>query len=181
MNLAVLDTQTPFSITQFTDYNTIAWLTNDSVFAVDDGEGKVQGFELAAIEDFTLDAVVVDQFISRISGFLKFFVPLIGLLMWGAIFGFNVIWGMIYLLFLGTLISITGSIMKRELDFAQSYRMGLYAMTISYLVGFVFWGLKAWTPFTPFVFMSTLIVMAVVVLNLKNSAHGFAVSAKKKS
>jgi len=167
MNLAVIDTQTPFGLTQFEEYNTLAWLTQDSLFYVSEENGEVSGFPVAELGDTTMDKERVEAGLKIVSGFTKWIFPAMVVILTFALFLFNMIWGMLYLLFLAALISIMRAVLDQSAGYGESYRTGLYAMTILYGVNLGVMLLSNFTGFQRFPLLTTVLVMAVLFMNFR--------------
>jgi hypothetical protein len=167
-NILVVDTQNEFSISKFQDYQTLMWLTGDSLFFIDDGEGEVSGVSLDEVDDIVLTKDNVSSFKDTALGIVKFFVPMFMAIGFIFIFIGLGIWNLIYLLFLAVFISIVRTALDMDANYGLSYKTGLYAMTFIYVAGVIMDVVRIWTPFATFPFMMSLIALAGVGLNLKN-------------
>lgn len=169
-HLAVIDTATPFSVPQFKEYGAFTWLTNDSLYYVDDQNGEISGAELSEVPDVVVTKSMVDEFSLAVTSTLKKLIPLFAV--GGALLLFLglLAWHSLYLIFVASLISLVRSSLKLPAGFGLSYKTGLYAMTYTYTAMFVMLFINVATPlsFTGFPFMITLITLAGVGLNLKH-------------
>lgn len=162
LNLAVIDTKTPFSAAQFDEYHTIAWVAKDTIFIRGDSEMKT--YDLSDVSDFTVNKALIDSFLQSVSPWFNLITPL-------ALAGIFFMMGMIhvlrlvYLLFLAFLIWIVMKMISKPLSYGQSYTMGMYAMTLGLLAELAF----DWTNFQGFPFMFTLITLAVITGNFISS------------
>lgn len=170
-NLLVIDTQTPFSSSQFNQYQTIAWLTKDAL-VYKERSYKVQIFDLSQIPEFKLDKATISSLAQKISPWLKFVGPALLLVM---ILGLYImyIFRLVYALFLALVIFLAAKLFKKALTYKDSYKMSLYAMTLPLLVELVIRSTSQWTNFSGFPFMFTLITLGVVFINyLKQKSSG---------
>jgi len=157
-NLVVIDTKTPFSVNQFNQYRTFAWITEDSVFTKSDNQIKAN--DLSKTSNVTIDKVLVSSLINRFSPWVNLITPLaiIGILL--GIYLLHV-FRLVYLFFLAALIWILTKLLKKPLSYGNSYKTGLYAMTL----GLFAEALLGFFKLTGFSFMFTLISLAVVLIN----------------
>lgn len=167
-NLLVIDTKTPFSASQFNQYNTIAWLTKDSLF-YKDGEGQdLRGYQLSEIDDLTINRSLAQQTTKYLEPwynlitYLLFVAVLLGLT-------FVNILNLLYLLVLAALIWLMAKIFKWGLEYSQAYKVGMYAITLSLLVDTLLTLTHRWTNISGFNLMFSLIALAVVYLNLSKT------------
>lgn len=159
-NLVVIDTKTPFSATQFRQYDSIAWIAKDSLFIRENNGAQIRTIDLSQVSNFTVDKPFVNSLIGQISPWLKFVAPLAVI---GILLGFYALHAgrLLYLPFLALLIFLLAKLMKKSLPYGASYKVGLYAVTLGFFVELVL-GLVY---FPGFPFMFTLISLAVVLLN----------------
>lgn len=161
---AVIDTQTPFSATQFDDYKVAAWLTKDSViFKKNNFETRT--YSLTQVKDFKLTREVLNSYYNIVSPYLKFVGPILLVLSFTGIY-LLYDFRLIQLLLIASLIFLLGKIFKKSLGFSQSYKIGLYAITLGLIVDLVVSLTARWTYFHGFPFMVTILTLAVVLVNL---------------
>ena len=166
-NLAVIDTVTPFSLTQFKDYHALAWLSHDQIAFLDsNGAIKIQPIDKKV--NLTMNEDALHTFMPKVAPYFKFVPPLLVLAVFCAFlifFGFN----FIYLLFAALLIMLLGVLMKEKWSYGTSYRLGLHAITLPLLLNF----LLMMTPlsFAAIPFLFTAILLTVVYVNFKNSVR----------
>lgn len=164
VNLAVIDTKTPFSTAQFNKYQTIAiaWITSDSVVTRDD-KGQIRIYDLAQVSDLTINKQLVDTLLTKITPWFKLITPLV---VTGILFGFFLLNALrlIYLLILAILVLLLTKIIKKPLSWRNSYKVGLYAMTLGFFVEIAL----GWFRLSGFPFMFTLITLLVVLVNFLN-------------
>ncbi|MBI2334657.1 DUF1189 family protein [Candidatus Daviesbacteria bacterium] len=162
-NLVVVDTKTPFSAGQFNQYQTLAWLTKDAL-VYKENNLEVRVFDLSQIREFKLDKNMIISWGDKISPWLKFVGPVLAVLV---IFGLYIFYSLklIYLLFIALLIWLLAKIFKKVLTYGQSYKLGLYGVTLGFLVEILVGFTRQWTNFGGFPFMFTLITLGVVFIN----------------
>jgi len=159
-NLVVIDTKTPFSVTQFNNYNAAAWVTKDAVFTKN-SNGQIRTMDLSKISHFVINKSLAESLYNKISPWLVLIMPLIVVFM---LFGIYMVYlaNLLYLFFLALLIWLLARVIKKELSYGQSYKVGLYAMTLGFIVDIVFSILRL----HGFPFMFTILTLAVVFANL---------------
>lgn len=163
-NLAVIDTETPFSANKFDEFKVAAWVTKDSiVYNKNDIETTV--YSLSQIKDLTLNRQVLNSYFQLVSPYLKFIGPILLVL---SFFGLYLYYSLrfIHLLVIAALIFGLGKIFKRDVSFRQGYKLGLYALTLGLIVDLVISLTSRWTTFTGFPFMVTILTLAVIIVNL---------------
>lgn len=160
-NLIVINTKTPFSVSQFTSYDTAVWIMKDAVIAKSDDSAEMKTYSLAEVPDMTINKTMVQSLIDKFSPWLKF-APLAGL-------GFLLIaliayysWRLLYLLVLALIILLLTKLIRKPLPYAESYKVGLFAMTLGLIVDL----LLKWKQVVGFPFQFTLITLAVILVNL---------------
>lgn len=161
--LAVIDTQTPYSLAQFDQYGVIAWLTKDSIF-VKRNSYETRSYSLNKINDFKLNKDFVDSLSNMISPWLKFVGPTLMFLAFIGIY-LSYDFKLIYLLVLAVVIWLPAKIFKKTLPYGQSYKLGLYAITLGLIVELLVSLTNNLTGFSGFPFMFTLITLGVVFIN----------------
>lgn len=161
--LLVIDTNTPFSKTQLDQYKTVAWLTKDSI-VYKKSNLETRSYSLTEIKDFKLNKTSVDSLSSMISPWLKFAGPALMFLAFIGIY-LSYDFKLIYLLALAAVIWLLAKIFKKTLPYGQSYKLGLHAITLPFLVELVINFTSKWTNFSGFPFMFTLIALGVIFFN----------------
>ncbi|MDP2624575.1 MAG: DUF1189 family protein [Candidatus Peregrinibacteria bacterium] len=169
VNLVVIDTQTPFSVEQMREYETLLWITSDSLISMD-GQDSVTVNTLSEFPNVTIDKELVDT--SLLAGWdaIKRMLPVILIFMAVVMMVVFVVGRLFYVLILSVLILILTQIMGIEdLSFGGTYKIGLHAITLAMLVDVVVMGTTRWTGFNGFSFMFTVITLIVVGVNLKKA------------
>lgn len=158
-NLIVIDTKTPYSSDQFNQYETYAWLTEDSVFIRNNN--KIEANDLSKVSNITINRAFVTSLINKFTPWLKFITPLA---ITGILIGIYIAYSsrLIYLFFLALIIWVLAKFLKKPLSYGGSYKMGLYAMTLGLFVNLILSFFK----FPGFPFMLTIISIGVVLINL---------------
>ncbi|HSW48424.1 MAG TPA: DUF1189 family protein, partial [Candidatus Saccharimonadales bacterium] len=159
-NFAVIDTKTPFSVTQFNKYSTLAWVTSDSILVKDKNQGELKAIDLTKVQDFTLNRNSVNTFASKATPWLKLLLPIVTV---GIVVGLFIVnmFLMVYILFVAILIWVVLKLIKKPLSYGEAYKVGMYAITLELLVGVV----VAFLHLTGFPFMSIIITLLVVAFN----------------
>lgn len=165
LSLAVIDTQTPFSLEKFDEWKTIAWLGREQI-AIKDDRGSVRIETFAPEMSFTVNEGRLRLLETYLAPFYPFAAPLIvilvfvGFLLWLGVY-------FIYLILGALFIFILGRIMKHNWTYGASYRMGLHAMTLPLLLDLVLTPLTLSLSRLPFLF--TAILLAVIYANWKDT------------
>lgn len=164
-NLIVIDTKNPYSVSQFHDYKTSVWVTKDSVFYKDTGSLQIKSLDLSQLGNFILNKTTLDSLVSKYSPYLEFIGPILFVF---AILGFFMLYTfrLVYLLLMALLILLLSSLFKWGLNYSSSYKVGLYALTLAFLVEILVGVTQSYTHFLGFSFMFTLITLAAVIVNM---------------
>lgn len=162
--ILVIDTKNAFSQNKFNEYNVGIWITKDSiVYQKDKFETRTYSFN--QIKDFKLNREVLNSYYNPILPYLKFIGPILMILAFLGIY-LSYDFRLIHLLLVAALILVIGKIFKKDLGFGQSYKIGLYAITLGLTVDLVVNLTSRWSHFSGFPFMVTLITLGVVYINL---------------
>ncbi len=161
--LLVIDTTTPFSKTQLDQYKVTAWLTKDSII-YKKSDLETRSYSLIEIKDFKLNKDSLDSLSNMISPWLKFVGPAVMFVAFIGIYLFYDI-RLIYLLLLAAVLWLLSKLFKQTLSYGQSYKLGLYAITLGLIVELLVSLTSNLTRFSGFPFMFTLITLGVVFIN----------------
>ena len=165
-NLLVIDTQTPFSATQFDQYKTFFWLTKDSLF-YQNREFDQRSIDLSKSDNFTVNRNTIADWVGKINPWLNLLGPILILLTFTGLFlGFS--FNLIYFLFLAVLIFFLSSIFKWGLSYSGAYKTAIYSSTLSFLIDLVLFNTGIYTGFFGFPFLFTLTSLCIATINLQN-------------
>ncbi len=162
--IAVIDTKTPFSTNQFNEYNASAWVTKDSVI-YKDSKYETKTYSFAQIKNYKLNKTVLNSYKNTITPYFKFVGPVLLLISFIGIY-LSYDFRLIQLLIVAALILVLGKIFKQNISFGQSYKIGLYAITLGLVVDLIVSLTSIWTGFYGFPFMVTILTLAVVLVNI---------------
>lgn len=162
--LAVIDTKQTFSPEKFNLYKAAAWVTKDSI-VYKKSEVETRTYSLAQVKDFKLNQQVLNSFYQKFSPYLKFVGPILLVLSFIGLYLAYVL-RLIHLLLLASLIWLLSRIFKQTLEFGQSYKVGLYAITLGLIVDLVVSLTSRYTHFWGFPFMVSILTLVVVTVNL---------------
>lgn len=163
-NLVVIDTKTLFSKTQFDQYKVLVWVSKDSIiFRENDLETRT--YSLNKMKDFKLNKTVLDTFLKTFSPYFKFAGPILLILSLVGIY-LSYFFRLLYLLLLSSLIWLLGRLFKYNLGYIQAYKLGLHAITLGLIVELLADLAGPWTGFYGFPFMTAIITLGVVIVNL---------------
>jgi hypothetical protein len=165
-NLLVIDTKTPFSVTQFEQYKTLAWLTKDSLF-FQNREFDQRSIPLTDVENFTVSRQFIDDLANKINPWLSFVGPLLLVIVFiGMLIGF--IFNLVYMLFLAVLVYFLSAIFKWRLSYKTAFITAIYASTLAFIVDLILFNTGLFTGFFGFPFLFTLIALCVATINFQN-------------
>lgn len=162
-NLVVIDTKTPYSPEKFDEYKVEAWVTKNSIISKRNNV-ETRSYNLTQIKDFKLNKDSLKSFSNMLTPYLKFVGPILILLAFLGIY-LSYIFRLIHLLIVAALILVLGKIFKKDLGFGESYKLGLYAITLGLIVDLVVSLTSRWTYLYGFPFMVTILTLAVVLIN----------------
>lgn len=168
-NLLVIDTVTPFNATKLIEYQTIFWLTKDSI-AVKQKQGQIRLYSLSQIQqDVSITRQEVDRIFTALSPYAKFLTifggPILCLLFVIILF-VAFMFRLVYLLIFTIITYIVGKLLKLKFTYGQSYKIGMYAITLGLIVDVLFGFLRKWIYVPQISYMVTLITAVVVIVNL---------------
>lgn len=173
----VIDTATPFSPEKFKEYNAALWITKDSAVYQKD-QNETRSYSFSQIKDFTLNKLVITSFYNSFSPWIKFVGPILLLLSFlGIYLLFN--FKLIYLFFFAAIVWLISRLFKHDLTYNQSYKVGLYAITLGLILELALNITHRWTNFNGFPFMFTFVSLAVVVVNLFLSHENTSAKSEK--
>jgi len=162
-NLAVIDTKSPLTMDLFRNYNTLFLLSYDSIAYYDNNAIKIQSL------DKTFNGVVTKAKVSAALNEVKPFLKIIPLALLPIVLIFSFIGfifgNLIYLIFGAFIIWLALKAMKRNLGYGKAYQIGLHAITLGVILEatiFYFY------PSLEFPFFSTLLMLAIIWMNIKN-------------
>jgi len=165
-NLLVIDTQTPFSSTQFDQYKTVFWLTKDSLFYAN-REYDQRSIALKDVDNFTINKAFVQSLTNTISPWLTLVGPgLIILTVIGLFLSYT--FNLIYFLLLAVLIFFLSAIFKWGLNYSTSYKTAIYSSTLAFIIDLILFNTGIYTGFFGFPFLFTLIALCITTINLQN-------------
>ncbi len=161
-NLVVIDTATPFSLEQFDRYATLVWLTKTHL-AARDGKGQVRLNALQSLGGLTIDKTFVGNTLQKFAPVIKSIPFLI-----------------LVLVFLGTLIAISGKLLylliagaivflyfksrKDPISYRTAYQIALHAITFPILFIFV---IHLVFPQFQIPLLTTILLLLVVYMNTR--------------
>ncbi len=167
-NLIVIDTKTPYSAAQFTQYKTVGWLTRDSFFYQSNNNNEQRSMALTEIGNFILNKDLVNEWVSKASPWLNAVGPLLMIFMF-LVFFIGLTFKLLYFFILAALIFILSAVFKWELTYKTSYITAIYAATLGLFMDTAVIATSTYTGFTGFPFLFTLITLCVATVNLQNS------------
>lgn len=164
LRIATIDTKSEVTLDQFNVYNSVFWLSHNSIVALD----SAKALHTVVLGDLnaTIDVAHIRSALTKIEPYFIFITPLVVLLVFvGMIVSFLAM--IVYLLFDALLVYLLGKIMKEHWSYAQSYHLSLHAVTLPLLLSSVFYLLPI--PGIQLPFLSTALVLVIVYLNFANN------------
>ncbi len=162
-NFIVIDTKTPFSVSQFDSYKAFVWVSKDAVYARSQ-QNELKVYSLSKVDELTINKSVVDGLIAKVSPWLVVVVPVLSVLIIIGLF-IGYVFRLLYLFFLALCIFLLAKVMRRPISYGQSYTVGLYAMTLSFIIGILQFFIKELH--IPFLF--TIVALVIVAINLRSA------------
>lgn len=166
-NILVIDTKTPYSATQFNQYKTLVWLTEDSLF-YQSREFDQRSIDLSKVENIKINRQFVEGLVNTVSPWFKLIGPLLIVLVFIGLF-LGLTFKLVYFLILAVLIFFLSSIFKWGLNYSASYKTAIYASTLSLVVDLILFNTGVYTGFYGFPFLFTLTSLCIATINLQNT------------
>lgn len=161
-NLVVIDTTTQFSTEQFNKYDTVVWITKDTVHYRDDY--KIDSIPLNEVDNIIINRQIIESYGKQIEPYLGYVKPILVTLIFILSFaGYE--WNLFYLLLLALAIMLLLKILKWNLEYSSAYKIGMYAITLPLLLSFLINVTSTYTNFSGFPFLFSLVTLAVVFAN----------------
>lgn len=164
-NLVVISTREPIALADFERYDTIAILGNDAVWTLDAEKNQIQiqKFDQFSKEDMVINEQKVTEFVDMAMKVGKTVITILFIFLPLIVFVFLWLSYLSYL-FLGALVIwVVAKIRKVNLTYGQSYKIGLYLLTLPILYDVLTTG-----PLSMFhiPFLFTVILAVVAYTNL---------------
>ncbi|MDB5265186.1 MAG: hypothetical protein JWN64_757 [Parcubacteria group bacterium] len=159
-NLVVIDTQTPYTISQLEEYSTYVLVKKDAV-VIEQEDGQQRIMPLKDIGNFTLTKEIVRAWGGKLSSYL---IPGGILTTILALLFFTVLnlFALIYLLVIGLVVFLIAKLMKRTWGYKDSYKAAIHAATFAEIVAAIL--LILHLPMPPFSY--SILLLLVLVVNL---------------
>jgi hypothetical protein len=168
-NLLVIDTKSPLTVDLFKGYKTAALLGADSfIYYKDNGVVNIQ--PLSQASDVVINKAKVSLIVGGLMPYIKalpvILVPVVFIVMLAGL----ILSKLFYLIFGAFLIWLLAMMKNKKLEYKKAYQIGLHAITLGVVLeSTIFW----FYPVLEFPFLFTILMLAVVWVNLKSF---FAVS-----
>jgi len=163
VNVAVIDTYTPYSAAQFERYNAYVWVTRDTIF-VRQKEAEVRAYDVRNFEGMSLNRKTIEEIVGKLDPLTKFLGPLLVVFVFAAYLSYYSM-RLVYLLFVALIFFIIIKLFGRPLSFKNSYKMVIHGSTLAFLTALCIGFIQNATNFRGFPFMFTIITLAVVFVN----------------
>jgi hypothetical protein len=162
--LGVIDTQTPASLERFQTHSAFFAVSQDAL-VVRDQQGGIRISPFSASFNYTVNERVLHDLIGTAEPFFKFVAPIVVLIVFFAmLFMFAI--ELIYLVFVALLVFVMGRVLKHKWTYGTAFRICLHAVTLPLLLSTAFSLVNLNMGSLPF--LSTLLLLAVAFLNLRN-------------
>ncbi len=165
-NLLVIDTLTPFSIAQFDDFKTLAWLGSSQWVYRDTNEGGLKIQPLDPKVSLVVNETKLRGYESTLSKYYRYIGPIIALIIFITLC-FIYVGYLVYLLFGALLVFFMLKVMKSEVAYSKAYQIGLHAVTLPILLQVLF--TLSGIPLFNIPFIPTLILLTIVYINFKDA------------
>ena len=165
-NFLVIDTRDPYNPNEFSNFSTLVLLTKNAIYYQQDSTGVIKSIPLKNAKDLSINRQFLNQQLNKYSPLLKFATPLILLLILAFLF-LAYLLRLIYNLVFALIVWGAARTMDINLTYGQSYRIGIYSMTLSLIVEVLLRVASPILHFQGFPFMFTLISIGVFLVNFK--------------
>jgi hypothetical protein len=158
--LLVIDTKDAFSLQQFNQFHTVAWVTKDAVITRGQN-GKIEIQDLRGV-NLTISEQEVMRWVDIISPYFKFLLPILALLLF---IGMLIISGTvtIKLLIVALFVLLLGKLMKKGWNYKLAYKISLFAATLPFALDFL--AIILGVPFGFWIY--SLVLLVVVYVNYR--------------
>lgn len=166
-NLIVIDTKSNITFDVFKNYKTFAVLAADSIIIYDNGAMKVQPLDQQV--NGVLDKAKVAGVLSELSPYINI-IPyaLVPIVFFGSYLG-STLGYLLYMLFGAFVIWIAAQAVKKPMDYAACFKVGLHAITFGAILEFtLFWFYPQFQ--IPFFFTFLMVVVVWINLNFASDA-----------
>lgn len=176
-NLLVIDTTHAIVPEDFTKYDTVAIIGSTAFWTNDPQKGiRVNRFDAAKVDAFTLDKGTVSDFARRLEAFLRPILVVLAILLPVIVFSGLTVGYLAYMLVGALLVLVVGKVRHVDLSYGQSYRIGLRLLTVP-----VFYGLlRSLFPVIDVPFMFSAILIAFAYINLEPVGETSATTVKEE-
>lgn len=164
LRVATIDTKSEVTLDKFNAYNSVFWLSHNSLIALD--SAKALHTVVLGDVNATIDVAHIRSALSQIEPYFVFVTPLVVLLIFAGM-AVSFLAMLVYLLVDAVLIYLLGKILKEHWSYAQSYHLALHAVTLPLLLSSVFYLMPI--PGVQLPFLSTALVLLIVYLNFSNN------------
>ncbi len=160
-NFVVINTKKDFSSEDLAGYKTLVLITKDSFVYESNGQITVQS--LRAVPNVTVNKENIINWIQKYGttvDYIKYSVPFV--IFAGLFISHSFL--LVYFFFVALLIFVITKIAKMSLTYKDSYKITVYASTLSIILSLV----ARFLSLNTFNFMFTLVILGVAIINLKN-------------
>lgn len=164
--LVIVDTSQNYSPEVFIEKNSFVWLAKDTLALHGDVSNNIKVISLSEVKEVVINKTLVDEFLENIWTAILPFLITVSVFMLIIFSTFTVAFRLLYLLFFGLLVWLMSAILKANLDYGQSYKIGLYAITLPIIAQTSLLTASLWLDFQRIPFLFTLLGLIVVALNL---------------
>ena len=163
-NAAVIDTKTAYSSQQFLAYDTLSWITKDTIY-YQESEGQIKSADLHKISDLHVNHEIVMNVWKSVLPYTVWIAPVIALCAF-VLFALGGIWRLAYLVILALIVILIGKIAGKQFQFKQAYGLLLYAVSLPLIITSAISVAAALTTFHGIAFSFTILTLLSVIVNL---------------
>lgn len=160
-NLLVIDTKTSYSSFQMEQYQTIGWLTRDTLFLKSDQE--TDAIDVSEFDNVTINRDFVQKLETQISPLYKYVGPaILATLVFGSLL-IN-LFRIFAILFMTLLVLLLLKVMRKDINFSKAFKITTFAITLAVIIETV----QGFILFPGIPFMGTVVTLLVVYFNFRS-------------
>jgi len=160
-NFVVINTKKDFILEDLSGYKTLILITKDSF--VYESNGKITVQSLKDIPNLTINKENIINWIQKYGRTLDYIKYTVPFMIFAGLFIYHT-FILVYLFFVALIIFVITKIAKMSLTYKDSYKIAVYASTLSIILSLV----AVFLSLNTFNFMFTLVLLGVAIINIKN-------------
>lgn len=161
-NLLVIDTKTPFEQSTFNKYQTVMWLTKDSLITKNSSQTRIM--DLSQVKDFKINQSIYKGWIDLIFQYRYLIVAALTIILFIFMY-LGSLFILIPFLIIAFLFWLIAKKFKPQLSYKQTYVAAIYAGTAGLVVTRV---IELVAPHAQLPFLMELIAVVIFLVNFRN-------------